>query len=178
MGAGGVQEICSHGCGLLSRPRSLQGRMAQELGEKELLRMEVEQLKKEVKNPRALVSLLLPSSSLPVPQGPWTGETMGRWGRSRAIEGAGDASGMEWDVEGGRGLTPWRCTGQGLGAWRAPCVRSCFWAGPGPVSLTDQSQALWLWARNSHPSRTCPSLSSLSSRVTVPTLSRSPFSWD
>ncbi|KAM8816470.1 guanine nucleotide-binding protein G(I)/G(S)/G(O) subunit gamma-T2 isoform 1-T2 [Rhynchonycteris naso] len=30
--------------------------MAQELSEKELLRMEVEQLKKEVKNPRALIS--------------------------------------------------------------------------------------------------------------------------
>jgi hypothetical protein len=31
--------------------------MAQDLSEKELLRMEVEQLKKEVKNPRDLVSL-------------------------------------------------------------------------------------------------------------------------
>ncbi|XP_066119981.1 guanine nucleotide-binding protein G(I)/G(S)/G(O) subunit gamma-T2 [Saccopteryx bilineata] len=30
--------------------------MAQELSEKELLRMEVEQLKKEVKSPRALIS--------------------------------------------------------------------------------------------------------------------------
>ena len=39
-------------------------RMAQELSEKELLKMEVEQLKKEVKNPRALVSLLLPSLPL------------------------------------------------------------------------------------------------------------------
>ncbi|XP_070251351.1 guanine nucleotide-binding protein G(I)/G(S)/G(O) subunit gamma-T2 isoform X1 [Myotis yumanensis] len=36
--------------------RSLRGGMAQELGEKELLRMEVEQLKKEVKNPRAPIS--------------------------------------------------------------------------------------------------------------------------
>ena len=35
--------------------------MAQELSEKELLKMEVEQLKKEVKNPRALVSLLFHS---------------------------------------------------------------------------------------------------------------------
>lgn len=35
--------------------------MAQELSEKELLKMEVEQLKKEVKNPRAPVSLLFPS---------------------------------------------------------------------------------------------------------------------
>nr|XP_036855008.1 guanine nucleotide-binding protein G(I)/G(S)/G(O) subunit gamma-T2 isoform X1 [Manis javanica] len=32
------------------------GRMAQELGEKELLRMEVEQLRKEVKNPRTPIS--------------------------------------------------------------------------------------------------------------------------
>lgn len=35
--------------------------MAQELSEEELLRVEVERLKKEVKNPRAPVSLLLPS---------------------------------------------------------------------------------------------------------------------
>ncbi|XP_064352039.1 guanine nucleotide-binding protein G(I)/G(S)/G(O) subunit gamma-T2 isoform X1 [Camelus dromedarius] len=40
----------------LGRTRSLQGRMAQELSEKEILKMEVEQLKKEVKNPRALIS--------------------------------------------------------------------------------------------------------------------------
>ncbi|XP_005868206.1 PREDICTED: guanine nucleotide-binding protein G(I)/G(S)/G(O) subunit gamma-T2 [Myotis brandtii] len=40
----------------LGRTRSLRGGMAQELGEKELLRMEVEQLKKEVKNPRAPIS--------------------------------------------------------------------------------------------------------------------------
>ncbi|EDL15999.1 guanine nucleotide binding protein (G protein), gamma transducing activity polypeptide 2, isoform CRA_b [Mus musculus] len=33
-----------------------EGRMAQDLSEKELLRMEVEQLKKEVKNPRDLIS--------------------------------------------------------------------------------------------------------------------------
>nr|XP_035951110.1 guanine nucleotide-binding protein G(I)/G(S)/G(O) subunit gamma-T2 isoform X5 [Halichoerus grypus] len=32
------------------------GRMAQELSEKELLKMEVEQLKKEVKTPRTLIS--------------------------------------------------------------------------------------------------------------------------
>lgn len=38
------------------RTRSLQGRMAQELSEKELLRMEVQQLKKEVRNPRAPIS--------------------------------------------------------------------------------------------------------------------------
>ena len=35
--------------------------MAQELSEKELLRMEVELLKKEVRNSRAPVSLLFPS---------------------------------------------------------------------------------------------------------------------
>lgn len=46
---------------MLSRAWSLQDRMAQELSEKELLKMEVEQLKKEVKNPRALVSLLFHS---------------------------------------------------------------------------------------------------------------------
>ena len=51
----------SFGCGILSRTWSLRGRMAQDLSEKELLKMEVEQLKKEVKTPRALVSLLLPS---------------------------------------------------------------------------------------------------------------------
>ncbi|XDA80771.1 hypothetical protein R6Z07F_010756 [Ovis aries] len=38
------------------RAWSLQDRMAQELSEKELLKMEVEQLKKEVKNPRAPIS--------------------------------------------------------------------------------------------------------------------------
>ncbi|XP_021559878.1 guanine nucleotide-binding protein G(I)/G(S)/G(O) subunit gamma-T2 isoform X3 [Neomonachus schauinslandi] len=36
--------------------RSLWSRMAQELSEKELLKMEVEQLKKEVKTPRTLIS--------------------------------------------------------------------------------------------------------------------------
>lgn len=43
--------------------------MAQELSEKDLLKMEVEQLKKEVKNPRALVSFLFSSLPLPVPHG-------------------------------------------------------------------------------------------------------------
>nr|XP_054366826.1 guanine nucleotide-binding protein G(I)/G(S)/G(O) subunit gamma-T2 isoform X2 [Mirounga angustirostris] len=38
----------------LGRSRSLWSRMAQELSEKELLKMEVEQLKKEVKTPRTL----------------------------------------------------------------------------------------------------------------------------
>lgn len=36
---------------------SLKGRMAQDLSERELLRMEVEQLKKEVRSPRDPVSL-------------------------------------------------------------------------------------------------------------------------
>lgn len=49
--------------------------MAQDLSEKELLKMEVEQLKKEVTNPRAPVSLLfsspLSSPSLSVPDGIW-----------------------------------------------------------------------------------------------------------
>lgn len=36
--------------------RCLQGRMAQDLSEKELLKMEVEQLRKEVQNPRAPIS--------------------------------------------------------------------------------------------------------------------------
>ncbi|XP_004434704.2 PREDICTED: guanine nucleotide-binding protein G(I)/G(S)/G(O) subunit gamma-T2 isoform X1 [Ceratotherium simum simum] len=40
----------------LGRTRCLPGGMAQELSEKELLRMQVEQLKKEVKNPRAPIS--------------------------------------------------------------------------------------------------------------------------
>lgn len=43
--------------------------MAQDLSEKELLRMEVEQLKKEVKNPRdpvSLPSLFSASVSLPI----------------------------------------------------------------------------------------------------------------
>jgi hypothetical protein len=54
--------------------------MAQDLSEKELLRMEVEQLKKEVKNPRAPVSsAFLPSSLLLHPFCPgkrkqWKGE--------------------------------------------------------------------------------------------------------
>ncbi|XP_045745041.1 guanine nucleotide-binding protein G(I)/G(S)/G(O) subunit gamma-T2 isoform X1 [Mirounga angustirostris] len=39
-----------------TRSRSLWSRMAQELSEKELLKMEVEQLKKEVKTPRTLIS--------------------------------------------------------------------------------------------------------------------------
>ncbi|KAF3816810.1 hypothetical protein GH733_014158 [Mirounga leonina] len=42
--------------GTLARSRSLWSRMAQELSEKELLKMEVEQLKKEVKTPRTLIS--------------------------------------------------------------------------------------------------------------------------
>lgn len=41
----------------MSAQVSLKGRMAQDLSEKELLRMEVEQLKKEMKNPRDPVSL-------------------------------------------------------------------------------------------------------------------------
>ncbi|XP_014689271.2 guanine nucleotide-binding protein G(I)/G(S)/G(O) subunit gamma-T2 isoform X1 [Equus asinus] len=40
----------------LGRTRCLQGRMAQDLSEKELLKMEVEQLKKEVKNTRVPIS--------------------------------------------------------------------------------------------------------------------------
>lgn len=40
----------------LGRTRCLQGRMAQDLSEKELLKMEVEQLKKEVKNTRLPIS--------------------------------------------------------------------------------------------------------------------------
>lgn len=56
-----AQEICNPGCVIFSGTGSLQGRMAQELGEKELLRMEVEQLRKEVKNPRTPVST--PASS-------------------------------------------------------------------------------------------------------------------
>nr|XP_025715268.1 guanine nucleotide-binding protein G(I)/G(S)/G(O) subunit gamma-T2 isoform X1 [Callorhinus ursinus] len=40
----------------LGRSRSLWSRMAQELSEKELLKMEVEQLKKEVKTPRTPIS--------------------------------------------------------------------------------------------------------------------------
>nr|XP_035951103.1 guanine nucleotide-binding protein G(I)/G(S)/G(O) subunit gamma-T2 isoform X4 [Halichoerus grypus] len=42
--------------GTLFLGRSLWSRMAQELSEKELLKMEVEQLKKEVKTPRTLIS--------------------------------------------------------------------------------------------------------------------------
>ncbi|XP_047401332.1 guanine nucleotide-binding protein G(I)/G(S)/G(O) subunit gamma-T2 isoform X1 [Sciurus carolinensis] len=38
------------------RTRSLRGKMAQDLSEKELLKMEVEQLKKEVKNTRVPIS--------------------------------------------------------------------------------------------------------------------------
>lgn len=60
--------------------------MAQELSEKDLLKMEVEQLKKEVKNPRALVSFLFPSLPLPVPHG--VGKDNG------VVEGAGRALGL------------------------------------------------------------------------------------
>ncbi|KAF5915938.1 hypothetical protein HPG69_003011 [Diceros bicornis minor] len=55
-GVGGAHGICNPSCGILSRTRCLPGGMAQELSEKELLRMQVEQLKKEVKNPRAPIS--------------------------------------------------------------------------------------------------------------------------
>lgn len=73
--------------------------MAQELSEKELLRMEVEQLKKEVRNLRTPVSPLF-LSRLPLlhPLGAGTERrkqwTVGCWGLSRAVEGAGGASGM------------------------------------------------------------------------------------
>lgn len=64
--------------------------MAQDLSEKELLRMEVEQLKKEVKNPRDLVSLqsrlLSPSFSLSV-------------GNAEETLGPGLISGLGWDLE-------------------------------------------------------------------------------
>lgn len=61
---GEPRGICHPSCGTLSRSRCLWGRMAQELSEKELLKMEVEQLKKEVKNPRTPVSPLFPSLPL------------------------------------------------------------------------------------------------------------------
>lgn len=64
--------------------------MAQDLSEKELLRMEVEQLKKEVKNPRDPVSLqsrlLSASSSL-------------SFGNSEETLGPGLISGLGWDLE-------------------------------------------------------------------------------
>ena len=63
-GAVGSPEDLPPSCGILSGSRSLWSRMAQELSEKELLKMEVEQLKKEVKNPRTPVGPLFPSPPL------------------------------------------------------------------------------------------------------------------
>lgn len=100
---GEPRGICDPSCGTLSRSRCLWGRMAQDLSEKELLKMEVEQLKKEVKNPRMLVSPLFPSLLLfsiasgsswsrdPPPRGSdrqWGGEASPAWRAQRAWPGA------------------------------------------------------------------------------------------
>lgn len=106
--------------------------MAQELSEKELLKMEVEQLKKEVKNPRVLVSPICPSlpllSSPPLP-GPYRTGTPrrsdrhwggSRWGRrGRLQREAGVAPWRSWErtpQPGGPACPPWR---EALG-WPCP----------------------------------------------------------
>lgn len=140
-GSWGVQEICNSGCGILSRTRSLQGRMAQELSEKELLRMEVEQLKKEVRNPRAPVSLLFPFSSLPVPHGAgqekqWGGGPLQGTRRSRRYlwDGVGCGRRLGFDPTEVHRRQPLHLPSSACPALSRP--------GPGPVSLAGKNQTL------------------------------------
>lgn len=96
--------------------------MAQELSEKELLKMEVEQLKKEVKEPKSSggPSSFLPAASSLSLSGP---HGDGMKGRCDEQQGGGTfqgsrksrgAPGMGWEVGGGRGLIPQKCTRDNL----------------------------------------------------------------
>lgn len=103
--------------------------------------MEVEQLKKEVGNPRAPVSLLFPFSSLPVPHGAgqekqWGGGPLQGTRRSRRYlwDGVGCGRRLGFDPTEVHRRQPLHLAGSACPALSRP--------GPGPVSLTGKNQTL------------------------------------
>lgn len=155
-GTGGAQGIRNPSHGILSRTRCLQGRMAQDLSEKELLKMEVEQLKKEVKNTRVPVGLLSPSLALfSIPSCSSRSQDTRKEQMDNGVVGPLQDSRRSrrclWDGVGcGKrpGSDPTEVHGREPGSWRAPCVQPCLRAGPGQAALGGKSWALWFWLRN------------------------------
>lgn len=130
--------------------------MAQELSEKDLLKMNVEQLKKEVKNTRVPVSLVfppLPLFSSPPQPGPFGAGTPGRRDRW-------------WGGWCRRGRTQREAGGQPHGGGQE--------RGPRPGG-PPQLRPAPLRGKNSPPLSPCLSLWSFSSAASVPTLPRTCF---